>query len=77
MGEFGASLMVAGYIEGKTDTIASSIYFMVQQGDMRTAIYLGLINVIIGVFALLVIHVLTIRQSNLTRGCNYATITIS
>ncbi|MGD1650546.1 molybdate ABC transporter permease subunit, partial [Listeria monocytogenes] len=37
------------------------------QGDMRTAIYLGLINVIIGVFALLVIHVLTIRQSNLTR----------
>ncbi|EHC6164176.1 molybdenum ABC transporter permease [Listeria monocytogenes] len=68
MGEFGASLMVAGYIEGKTDTIASSIYFMVQQGNMRTAIYLGLINVIIGVFALLVIHVLTIRQSNLTRG---------
>ncbi|WP_430535730.1 molybdenum ABC transporter permease [Listeria rocourtiae] len=68
MGEFGASLMVAGYVEGKTDTIASSIYFMVQQGDMRTAIYLGLINVIIGIIALMVIHILTVRQTNLTRG---------
>ncbi|MBC1459250.1 molybdate ABC transporter permease subunit [Listeria newyorkensis] len=68
MGEFGASLMVAGYIEGKTNTIASSIYFMVQQGDMRTAIYLGLINVIIGIFALMIIHILTVRQTNLTRG---------
>lgn len=68
MGEFGASLMVAGYIEGKTNTIASSIYFMVQQGDMRTAIYLGIINVIIGVFALMVIHILTVRQTNLMRG---------
>lgn len=68
MGEFGASLMIAGYIEGKTDTIASSIFFMVQQGDMLTAIYLGLINVVIGIIALLIIHILTVRQTNLTRG---------
>ncbi|EUJ46015.1 molybdate ABC transporter permease subunit [Paenilisteria rocourtiae] len=68
MGEFGASLMIAGYIEGKTDTIASSIFFMVQQGDMLTAIYLGLINAVIGIIALLVIHILTVRQTNLTRG---------
>ncbi|WP_099223150.1 molybdate ABC transporter permease subunit [Listeria costaricensis] len=67
MGEFGATLMVAGYIEGKTDTIASSIYFMVQQGEMKTAIYLGIINVVIGVFALLIIHLLTVRQNQLLR----------
>ncbi|WP_239256464.1 molybdate ABC transporter permease subunit [Listeria ilorinensis] len=67
MGEFGATLMVAGYIEEKTDTIASSIYFMVQQGDMQTAIFLGILNVAIGVFALLIIHLLTVRQSQLLR----------
>ncbi|WP_088808662.1 MULTISPECIES: molybdenum ABC transporter permease [Listeria] len=68
MGEFGATLMVAGYIEGKTDTIASSIYFMVQQGNMKLAFYLGLLNLLIGVVALMIIHVLTVRQSNLMRG---------
>lgn len=68
MGEFGATLMVAGYIEGKTDTIASSIYFMVQQGNVKIAVYLGLFNLLIGVIALLIIHVLTVRQSNLMRG---------
>ncbi|SQC65022.1 Molybdenum transport system permease protein modB [Listeria fleischmannii subsp. fleischmannii] len=68
MGEFGATLMVAGYIEGKTDTIASSIYFMVQQGNVKIAVYLGLFNLLIGVIVLLIIHVLTVRQSNLMRG---------
>ncbi|WP_163652452.1 molybdenum ABC transporter permease [Listeria sp. PSOL-1] len=68
MGEFGASLMVAGYIEGKTDTIASSIYFMVQQGDIKVAFYLGILNGLIGIIALLLIHILTIRQRNLMRG---------
>ncbi|EUJ33050.1 putative molybdenum ABC transporter permease [Listeria floridensis FSL S10-1187] len=68
MGEFGATLMVAGYIEGKTDTIASGIYFMVQQGNMKAAFYLGLFNLLIGVAALFIIHVLTVRQSQLMRG---------
>ncbi|MBA8771192.1 MULTISPECIES: molybdate ABC transporter permease subunit [Staphylococcus] len=32
IGEFGATLMVAGYIPGKTNTLPLEIYFLVQQG---------------------------------------------
>lgn len=63
LGEFGASLMVAGYIEGKTDTIATSIYYAIQNGDARTAIYLSIIDIVIGIFALLIIHFLSARQT--------------
>ncbi|MFD1319076.1 molybdate ABC transporter permease subunit [Loigolactobacillus zhaoyuanensis] len=58
LGEFGASLMVAGYIEGKTDTIATSIYFSIQGGDTQTALFLSGVNILIGVLALLLIHLL-------------------
>ncbi|MFC6169475.1 molybdate ABC transporter permease subunit [Loigolactobacillus jiayinensis] len=58
LGEFGASLMVAGYIEGKTDTIATSIYFSIQGGDTSTALLLSGVNILIGVCALLLIHLL-------------------
>lgn len=37
LGEFGATLMIAGYIPGKTDTIPLAIYFAVEAGDMKTA----------------------------------------
>lgn len=63
LGEFGASLMVAGYIEGKTDTIATSIYYAIQNGDARTAIVLSIIDIAIGIFALLIIHFLSARQT--------------
>ncbi|SUK08419.1 molybdate ABC transporter permease [Staphylococcus agnetis] len=32
IGEFGATLMVAGYIPGRTNTLPLEIYFLVQQG---------------------------------------------
>lgn len=38
MGEFGATLMVAGSIPGKTQTIPIAIYFATQGGDMRVAL---------------------------------------
>lgn len=59
LGEFGASLMVAGYIEGKTDTIATSIYFAVQQGKMQRAIWLSTFNILLGIFVLAFIQLLT------------------
>ncbi|AYG01537.1 molybdate ABC transporter permease subunit [Lactococcus allomyrinae] len=59
LGEFGASLMVAGYIQGKTDTIANSIYFAVQQGDTHRALMLSLINVAFGFIILAIIYLLT------------------
>jgi molybdate transport system permease protein len=37
LGEFGATLMVAGNIPGKTQTIPVAIFFAVEGGDMKTA----------------------------------------
>lgn len=37
LGEFGATLMVAGSIPGKTQTIPIAIYFATQSGDMKLA----------------------------------------
>jgi molybdate transport system permease protein len=37
LGEFGATLMIAGNIPGRTQTIPMAIYFATAGGDMRTA----------------------------------------
>jgi molybdate transport system permease protein len=37
LGEFGATLMLAGKIPGQTQTIPMAIYFAVEAGDMRQA----------------------------------------
>ena len=37
LGEFGATLMIAGNIPGKTQTMPMAIYFATAGGDMRTA----------------------------------------
>jgi len=42
LGEFGATLMLAGNIPGKTTTIPVAIYFAVQDGDMNQALILVL-----------------------------------
>lgn len=50
MGEFGATLMVAGNIPGKTQTLAITIYDAVQAGDMQRAntlvIFISFITII-------------------------------
>jgi molybdate transport system permease protein len=38
MGEFGATLMVAGNIPGRTETIPIAIYFAVEADDLRAAL---------------------------------------
>ncbi|KMY52663.1 ABC transporter permease [Bacillus sp. FJAT-27231] len=48
LGEFGATLMLAGYIPGKTDTIPMAIYFAVQSGHMETATFWVTIIVALG-----------------------------
>jgi len=40
LGEFGATLMLAGNIPGRTQTIPLAIFFAAESGDMRTAGYL-------------------------------------
>ncbi|MDO8578699.1 MAG: molybdate ABC transporter permease subunit, partial [Dehalococcoidales bacterium] len=47
LGEFGATLMLAGNIPGKTTTIPVAIYFSIQAGDMNQALILvGIVLVI-------------------------------
>ena len=47
LGEFGATMMVAGNIPGKTQTIPLAIYFATQGGDMREAmVWVAIIFVI-------------------------------
>lgn len=52
LGEFGATLMVAGYIPGKTDTIPLAIYFSVESGNTRQALLWVIIIVIFGFAAI-------------------------
>lgn len=48
LGEFGATLMLAGYIPGKTDTIPMAIYFAVEAGQMEKATFWVVMIVALG-----------------------------
>lgn len=48
LGEFGATLMIAGYIPNVTDTIPLAIYFAVESGNMEKAIFWVVIIVALG-----------------------------
>ncbi len=52
LGEFGATLMLAGNIPGKTQTIPMAIYFAVQAGDTNQALILTVITVAIAFLSL-------------------------
>lgn len=52
LGEFGATLMVAGNIPGQTQTIPTAIYFAVESGRYETA---RTLVAIITVFSFLVV----------------------
>lgn len=47
LGEFGATLMLAGNIPGKTSTIPVAIYFAIESGHTQQAIVLGAIVLVI------------------------------
>lgn len=53
LGEFGATLMLAGNIPGKTATIPVAIYFAIQAGDTNQALYLVAIVVVIAFASLM------------------------
>src|SRR5699024_6328525 len=53
LGEFGATLMLAGYIPNVTDTIPIAIYFAVEAGDMSTAKIWVVTILALGFFAIL------------------------
>lgn len=53
LGEFGATLMLAGYIPNVTDTIPLAIYFAVESGNMEMAMFWVIIIVALGFTAIL------------------------
>lgn len=62
MGEFGATLMLAGNIPGKTQTLALAIYDAFQQGDDASATALVLVTSLLCVTALVLAEQLTSRR---------------
>ncbi|MHA6260311.1 molybdate ABC transporter permease subunit [Sporosarcina sp. CAU 1771] len=53
LGEFGATLMLAGYIPNVTDTIPLAIYFAVESGNMEMATFWVIIIIALGFSAIL------------------------
>ena len=53
LGEFGATLMIAGNLPGRTQTLSVAIYAAVQAGDDNTANFLVLVTSITCVLVLL------------------------
>lgn len=64
LGEFGATLMLAGNIPGKTETIPLAIYFAVEAGDIsRAQFWVGIIT-LLGFCMILWLNWWTQRQIN-------------
>jgi molybdate transport system permease protein len=62
IGEFGATLMFAGNIPGKTETIPTAIYLAVESGNMETATYWVLTIVVMSYAMLGLVHLLRRRH---------------
>ncbi|MBD7910301.1 MULTISPECIES: molybdate ABC transporter permease subunit [Clostridium] len=56
MGEFGATLMLAGNIPGKTQTMPLAIFFAVESGNMDEAILWVIIIITISLFMILLLN---------------------
>ena len=56
LGEFGATLMIAGNIPGKTQTMPLAIFFAVESGDMKKAIMWVLIITFISIIMILILN---------------------
>ncbi len=59
LGEFGATLMIAGNIPGKTQTIPIAIFFAVESGDIKQVFFLSVIIMSISVCVVFVISFLS------------------
>ena len=66
LGEFGATLIVAGNIPGKTQTIPMLIYFSIGSGDTRTANILVIIVTVLTFVLILITNYMLVKDN--TRG---------
>lgn len=68
LGEFGATIMIAGNIPGKTQTISTAVYTAVQAGDRATAYkWVGII-LCISFSVMMLMNYWTNHQSQITRA---------
>ena len=65
LGEFGATLMVAGNIPGKTQTMPLAIFFAVESGDMDKAILWVIIMFILSIFMILILNLWSDKQAKI------------
>lgn len=63
LGEFGATIMVAGFIEGKTTTLSLAIYQSVQTGDDSHALRLLAVCIVMAFLALWISETLSRRRT--------------
>ena len=56
MGEFGATLMIAGNIPGRTQTMPLAIFFAAEGGDMQKAMFWVIIIVALSLFLILILN---------------------
>ncbi|MBX0358332.1 molybdate ABC transporter permease subunit [Halobacillus sp. Nhm2S1] len=68
LGEFGATLMIAGYIPGETDTIPLAIYFAVESGRMEEALLWVVVILCLGFSAVLWLNTWSRRKINFVRN---------
>jgi molybdate transport system permease protein len=71
LGEFGATLMIAGNIPGKTETIPIAIYFAVEADDIDRALAWCGVDVGISLVLLAGLYVWTGRRGPLRAGRGY------
>lgn len=62
LGEFGATIMVAGNIPGKTQTISTAIYSAVQAGNRELAFKWSLVVVFLSFISMIALNILTDRS---------------
>lgn len=62
LGEFGATIMIAGNIEGKTQTISTAIYSAVQAGNRSLAFKWSLIVVCLSFATMIVVNTVSKRK---------------
>ncbi|OEF95898.1 molybdate ABC transporter permease subunit [Desulfuribacillus alkaliarsenatis] len=66
LGEFGATLMLAGSIPGRTQTVPVAIFFAAEGGDMGRALLLVLIIIAISLFVVVLTHYFSRKEYSAT-----------
>ncbi len=62
LGEFGATIMIAGNIKGKTQTVSTAIYTAVQAGNRQQAFKLALIIAIVSFVIMVIMNCITTER---------------